>query len=107
MEEITVSLSGMTCPSCMTKIQKAVEGRPGVSEVKVLFNAGKVKTGRPSSPNWAIRSTRSGSKNRKTTSQESMEFQGTTRNHQQPPKTNKQTINKRPPKSREINKERN
>ena len=43
MEEITVSLSGMTCPSCMTKIQKAVEGRPGVSEVKVLFNAGKVK----------------------------------------------------------------
>lgn len=43
MKEITMKLEGMSCPSCMTKIQKAVEAQPGVSQVRVLFNAGKVK----------------------------------------------------------------
>lgn len=43
MKEITMKLEGMSCPSCMTKIQKVVEAQPGVSQVRVLFNAGKVK----------------------------------------------------------------
>jgi len=33
----------LTCPSCLTKIQKALAKQPGVQTVKVLFNASKVK----------------------------------------------------------------
>ncbi len=38
-----MELGGMTCPSCMDKIKTAVEHQAGVSDVKVLFNAGKLK----------------------------------------------------------------
>lgn len=38
-----MKLDGMTCPSCLTKIEKAVEETPGTDNIKVLFNAGKLK----------------------------------------------------------------
>ncbi|WP_304248544.1 heavy-metal-associated domain-containing protein [Limosilactobacillus gastricus] len=44
MKKVTLKLAGMTCPSCMTKIQTAVSQQKGVQDVKVLFNAEKVKT---------------------------------------------------------------
>ena len=43
MKKMILKLDGMTCPSCMTKIESAVASQAGISEVKVLFNAGKVK----------------------------------------------------------------
>lgn len=43
MAKATLQLGALTCPSCMTKIQKAVENQAGVSNVKVLFNASKVR----------------------------------------------------------------
>ena len=43
MKQLTLKLSGMTCPSCMTKIESAVGAVDGVHDTKVLFNAGKVK----------------------------------------------------------------
>lgn len=43
MEKVMMKLSGLTCPSCLTKIQKSVESIAGTADVKVLFNAGKVK----------------------------------------------------------------
>jgi Copper chaperone len=43
MAKVILQLGALTCPSCMTKIQKAVENQDGVSNVKVLFNAGKVR----------------------------------------------------------------
>ena len=43
MEKVLMELGGMSCPSCLDKIKTAVEHQAGVSEVKVLFNAGKLK----------------------------------------------------------------
>ncbi|MBA2913969.1 heavy-metal-associated domain-containing protein [Limosilactobacillus frumenti] len=43
MEKVMMKLGGLTCPSCLTKIQKSVEMTDGTADVKVLFNAGKVK----------------------------------------------------------------
>lgn len=43
MEKVMMKLGGLTCPSCLTKIQKSVEAVNGTADVKVLFNAGKVK----------------------------------------------------------------
>ena len=43
MEKVVMKLDGLTCPSCLTKIQKSVETIDGTDDVKVLFNAGKVK----------------------------------------------------------------
>lgn len=43
MEKVMMKLGGLTCPSCLTKIQKSVETIDGTADVKVLFNAGKVK----------------------------------------------------------------
>lgn len=43
MEKVMMKLGGLTCPSCLTKIQKSVENVNGTADVKVLFNAGKVK----------------------------------------------------------------
>lgn len=42
-KRITMQLDELTCPSCLTKIEKAVGNTTGVTNVKVLFNAGKVK----------------------------------------------------------------
>lgn len=38
-----LQLDGLTCPSCMTKIQKALVNQDGVEKVQVLFNASKAK----------------------------------------------------------------
>ncbi|WP_054750570.1 heavy-metal-associated domain-containing protein [Lacticaseibacillus thailandensis] len=38
-----LKLDGLTCPSCMQKIEHAVAGVDGVQAVKVLFNAAKLK----------------------------------------------------------------
>lgn len=43
MKQVTLKLTGLACPSCMAKIQKALNKQAGVSAVKVLFNASKVK----------------------------------------------------------------
>ncbi len=34
---------GFSCPSCVKKIESKVGSMDGVSDVKVMFNAGKVK----------------------------------------------------------------
>ncbi len=43
MQKVIMKLGGMTCPSCLTKIEKAVENVDGTDQIKVLFNAGKLK----------------------------------------------------------------
>lgn len=43
MEKVMMRLGGLTCPSCLAKIQKGVAAMDGTADVKVLFNAGKVK----------------------------------------------------------------
>lgn len=43
MQKVMMKLGGMTCPSCLTKIEKAVENVDGTDQIKVLFNAGKLK----------------------------------------------------------------
>ena len=43
MSKIVMQLDGLTCPSCVTKIEGALAGLQGVKDGKVLFNAGKVK----------------------------------------------------------------
>lgn len=45
MKHIVLSLETLACPTCMQKIEKAVQNVKGVDKdsVKVLFNASKVK----------------------------------------------------------------
>ncbi|QQP83699.1 heavy-metal-associated domain-containing protein [Pediococcus acidilactici] len=43
MTKVILQLDTLTCPSCMTKIQGALTKLAGVQNVKVLFNASKVK----------------------------------------------------------------
>ncbi|MDV7719748.1 heavy metal-binding protein [Pediococcus ethanolidurans] len=43
MTKAILQLGALTCPSCMQKIQGALEKQVGVEKVKVLFNASKVK----------------------------------------------------------------
>lgn len=43
MKLAIMKLDGMTCPSCMQKIEHAVASVGGVQDVKVLFNAAKLK----------------------------------------------------------------
>lgn len=38
-----MQLDTLTCPSCMVKIEKSLVKQAGVSDVRVLFNASKVK----------------------------------------------------------------
>lgn len=44
MTKIIMKLDTLTCPSCMTKIEGALNKVEGVENVKVLFNASKIKT---------------------------------------------------------------
>ncbi|HAT55570.1 MAG TPA: heavy metal-binding protein [Lactobacillus sp.] len=44
MSKAIMQLDALSCPSCMQKIQGALEKQAGVEDVKVLFNAAKVKT---------------------------------------------------------------
>ena len=43
MKTKTYQLQTLTCPSCVNRIEKALGSQPGVDDVKVLFNASKVK----------------------------------------------------------------
>jgi len=43
MNKVTMKLDDLTCPSCMTKIEGALSHQDGVKDVKVLFNASKIK----------------------------------------------------------------
>ncbi|NLR09218.1 MULTISPECIES: heavy-metal-associated domain-containing protein [Lactobacillaceae] len=43
MSKVTMKLDALTCPSCMTKIEGALSKKDGVENVKVLFNASKIK----------------------------------------------------------------
>ncbi|WP_239458064.1 heavy-metal-associated domain-containing protein [Limosilactobacillus alvi] len=43
MQKITMAVDQLTCPSCLTKIQTALDQQTTVTSSKVLFNAGKVK----------------------------------------------------------------
>ncbi|MDT6979261.1 heavy-metal-associated domain-containing protein [Levilactobacillus zymae] len=43
MTKLTMKLGDLTCPSCMTKIEGALSHQTGVQNVKVLFNASKIK----------------------------------------------------------------
>lgn len=43
MEKVIMKLGGLTCPSCLTKIEKSVASVEGTDNIKVFFNAGKVK----------------------------------------------------------------
>ncbi len=43
MQKLTLKLGELSCPSCMSKIQKAMSQQSGVHHVDVLFNASKVK----------------------------------------------------------------
>lgn len=44
MKKAVYQLEPLTCPSCIKKIETAVGRTDGVQLVKVIFNAGKVKT---------------------------------------------------------------
>ncbi|WP_040471627.1 heavy-metal-associated domain-containing protein [Lentilactobacillus kisonensis] len=44
MSKAILQLDALSCPACMQKIQGALEKQTGVENVKVLFNAAKVKT---------------------------------------------------------------
>ncbi len=43
MKKVVLTLGGLTCPSCLTKIKKSVEAVNGTGDIRVLFNSGKVK----------------------------------------------------------------
>ncbi|MEG1504216.1 MAG: cation transporter [Enterococcus sp.] len=43
MEKVILQLDTLSCPSCMQKIEAALSQQAGVKQVKVLFNASKVK----------------------------------------------------------------
>nr|WP_234818130.1 heavy-metal-associated domain-containing protein [Lactococcus lactis] len=43
MSKIVMKLDELSCPSCMAKIEGALNTTNGVEMVKVLFNASKVK----------------------------------------------------------------
>ncbi|MGF7049964.1 copper chaperone CopZ [Paenibacillus sp. DS2015] len=43
MKTATFQLEQLTCPSCIKKIETALGNKNGISEVKVLFTASKVK----------------------------------------------------------------
>lgn len=43
MKKVTLKLNNLTCPACLSKIQKALSQQAGVEKVAVLFNAGKAK----------------------------------------------------------------
>lgn len=44
MSKVMLQLDTLSCPSCLQKIETGIKGQKGVNQVKVLFNASKVKT---------------------------------------------------------------
>ena len=53
----TYQLAPLTCTSCIAKIDKVVSGMPGVKNVRVMFNASKVKVETDGQPNPDIAQT--------------------------------------------------
>lgn len=43
MNNVTLQLEKLTCPSCMQKITDHVEALAGVEQTKILFNASKAR----------------------------------------------------------------
>jgi copper chaperone len=43
MTKAVLQLEPLTCPSCIKKIETALNKTPGIETVKVLFNSSKVK----------------------------------------------------------------
>jgi len=43
MNHVTFKLETLTCPSCVNKIEKALNQKAGVKEVNVFFTSSKVK----------------------------------------------------------------
>ncbi|MDD2426587.1 MAG: cation transporter [Eubacteriales bacterium] len=43
MTNKTIQLEGMTCPTCVMKIEKLLKKTKGVQESEVLYNSGRVK----------------------------------------------------------------
>ncbi|MGN7386372.1 heavy-metal-associated domain-containing protein [Sporosarcina sp. SAFN-015] len=43
MKKIVLNLEPLTCPSCIKKIEGALNRMDGVADAKVLFNSGKVR----------------------------------------------------------------
>lgn len=43
MTKLVYQLDGLTCPSCLQKIEGALGQQAGVKSVKALFNSSKVK----------------------------------------------------------------
>jgi Cd2+/Zn2+-exporting ATPase len=37
-----IMLSGLNCPTCAAKLEKAVQSTPGVTKAKVIFGAGSL-----------------------------------------------------------------
>ncbi|MET3574505.1 heavy-metal-associated domain-containing protein [Bhargavaea ullalensis] len=44
MKKAVFQMEALTCPSCIKKIEGALNKTAGVENAKVLFNSGKVKT---------------------------------------------------------------
>lgn len=44
MTKAVFQLEPLTCPSCVQKIETALQKTSGVTSAKVLFNSGKVRT---------------------------------------------------------------
>ncbi|WP_040225509.1 heavy-metal-associated domain-containing protein [Bhargavaea cecembensis] len=43
MKKVVLQMEALTCPSCIKKIEGALDKTAGVDNAKVLFNSGKVK----------------------------------------------------------------
>ena len=43
MTNKTLQLEGMTCPTCVLRIEKLLKKTKGVGESEVLYNSGRVK----------------------------------------------------------------
>ncbi len=43
MKKTILRSQELTCPSCVAKIEKALQAVPGVSEAKVYFNTGRIE----------------------------------------------------------------
>jgi copper chaperone len=41
-KKTTLRASDLSCPSCVSKIEKALSGTPGVQEAKVHFETGRI-----------------------------------------------------------------
>ncbi|RYL93598.1 cation transporter [Sporolactobacillus sp. Y61] len=44
MKKVILQLEGLTCPSCLQKIESGLAHQEGILKSKVLFNSSKVKT---------------------------------------------------------------